>query len=543
LSYTLTVLDGERSIGGTKLLVAKKGSSILLDFGMNFAQRAHYYGDYSGPRSVKGVYDFLALGLLPPVPHWYRSDLFPPEFELPTAKTALDAPDVPAAVVLSHAHLDHAGYVSFLPARLPVYASLETALILKALQDTAATDIERDFAYLVPREAKDELLRARHYRTAAALGRDFRVFLPGNANRDTELRQKALEFWRQTPGSRELEAVDLTLLEGELTWSFSAGGFKGKAFAVDHSIPGACALALEIDCGWLVYTGDLRMHGRDGDLTRQFMDWLRRVDVAMLVTEGTNTDVQWPSSEGAVYENALQAVRWADGLAVADFGPRNVERLLIFLDIASETGRQLVLTSRDAYLLSALHGIVPECPDPFADTRLLVYGSALLNRRIWERLLLERLGGSVAAGGSVVTAADIAADPGAFILAFGQYDMGELLDINVRGGTYVYSSAEAHNEETLQDLQRLANWVEHFGLLAVGLPDTRRRSRHVRGEHTGALHVSGHMHGPGLIELMEAAAARQLVPVHTTDRVFFKRHAPKGTRVVYPKRGTPITIQ
>jgi len=43
-----------------------------------------------------------------------------------------------------------------------------------------------------------------------------------------------------------------------------------KAWPVDHSIPGAMAYAVETSEGWIVYTGDLRLHGSKGNLTRAF---------------------------------------------------------------------------------------------------------------------------------------------------------------------------------------------------------------------------------------------------------------------------------
>lgn len=94
----------------------------------------------------------------------------------------------------------------------------------------------------------------------------------------------------------------------------------------------------------------------------------------VLICEGTHPEVQRPVTEEEVAANCFDVVKKADGLVVADFGPRNVERLLSFLEIAREAGRCLVLTTKDVYLLQALRAAgEPGVPDPFTDERVMLY--------------------------------------------------------------------------------------------------------------------------------------------------------------------------
>ncbi len=52
-------------------------------------------------------------------------------------------------------------------------------------------------------------------------------------------------------------------------------------------------------------------------------------------------------NRGSVFEECLRAIKEADGmLVIADFGPRNIERLLAFLEIARRTGRRLVVMDK-----------------------------------------------------------------------------------------------------------------------------------------------------------------------------------------------------
>src|SRR3989304_694864 len=63
------------------------------------------------------------------------------------------------AVLASHAHVDHTGYISFLREDIPVYASATTAFIAKAMQDSSMADFEKEACYLSPREEHEGYLR------------------------------------------------------------------------------------------------------------------------------------------------------------------------------------------------------------------------------------------------------------------------------------------------------------------------------------------------------------------------------------------------
>src|SRR5256885_16602377 len=84
-----------------------------------------------------------------------------------------------------------------------------------------------------------------------------------------------------------------------------------------------------------------------------------------LLCEGTNINREPGPTEEQVFESCLEAVKDAAGqLVLADFGPRNVERLLMFLEIARRTSRRLAVTDKDAYLLTAMHAVDSSIPTP-----------------------------------------------------------------------------------------------------------------------------------------------------------------------------------
>lgn len=107
-------------------------------------------------------------------------------------------------------------------------------------------------------------------------------------------------------------------------------------------------------------------------------------------------------------------------------------------------------------------------------------------------------------------------------------DIHAFLDIQPKGGTYIYSSSEAFDEEMLIDHQRVRNWIDYFGFELYG---TLGRDR----ERSG-FHASGHIHGPGIEEMVETIKPEVLIPVHTQEREFFNRF--KGLcKLLRPEKG------
>ena len=133
----LRFYGGINEIGGNKILLEDKDTKIFLDFGLSFGRRQKFFEEFLTPRTANGIGDFLAMKLLPDVNGIYREDLIEHLGKKP------ESPQV-QAVILSHAHADHANYVSFLHKDIPVYCGETCKYILEAVDEQSQRSLENE---------------------------------------------------------------------------------------------------------------------------------------------------------------------------------------------------------------------------------------------------------------------------------------------------------------------------------------------------------------------------------------------------------------
>ncbi len=441
---SLTFYGGVNEIGGNKILLQDKDTKVFLDFGKSFSRRAAYFEEYLNPRTSNGIVDFLAMGLVPDIKGVYRDDL------MVMAGRKPEEPDIDA-VLLTHAHADHADYISFLHEDIPIHMGSACHLILKALSDRSSRTIEREILDYKPRPY---------------------------SVKDAPIKRKIIEF---RTGDK-----------------FKVGSLEVEPIHVDHSVPGAYGFIIWTSEGPIAYTGDIRLHGTHSEMTTDFIERAKEVKPIALISEGTRiADEEREESEQMVYQQSKKTVEEASNLVFADFNFKDVDRLMTFYKIAKETGRKFVVKLNDAFFLKYLsqdkHLSVPNIDDEDIIIYLPKRGTGQYSEKDYKGNDKEFIDLH-----NAWTAEQIAQRPDKVLCAIGFYSFTALIDMMPKpGARYIHSSSEPYNEEQKLSKERQNAWLEHFGMQMF------------------QSHCSGHARGRDLLSAVSEIGSKMLFPVHT----------------------------
>jgi ribonuclease J len=541
-SQSITVFDGHQSIGGTKILLQSEAVRLILDFGTNYKRTGELYEEFLQPRPSRGLTDWLAVGLLPRIKGIYREDLFP----------SADFPDLdrnwsgetPSAVLLTHGHLDHAGGLAFLKPEIPIVCTPMTLALLRAWQEGGNSPMQAEVTYLGERKSDSSGRLIVADRGAPKVARTFSMLeeAPDSFLKVLETspygERTAYEPSAPSPAPKRWDGL-------ELRWS-----------GVDHSVYGAVGFLLEADGVVIGYTGDLRFAGERRKESQAYAQLLEKQGSDLvLIVEGTrltrpgDSRVQRVVAEDVVETNCRRAVeRYRGKLVIADFGPRNVERLRTFRRIALVTGRQLVVTPKDAYLLHVLHSVDSSIELDMASGGMrIIEEPSAEDRKVWQKEV-TRLFDS-----AFISPSEIAAHKERWILCFSFYDCNDLVDLRgaTEGGLWLYSSSEAHGEESEFDFMRLQNWILWAGMHQVGFRYTTgtEGEPQLTFDHPDDVghHSSGHATQGELLDFIKQVAPKAIIPVHTEQtpkryEELLRAHGVE-TIVIPPGAGVPISLQ
>jgi len=313
----LTFYGGVNEIGGNKILLEDRDTRIFFDFGMSYALKKQFYSPpFLSPKTEKSLQE---LGILPKIDGIYRFDG--------------KASDVDA-VFLSHGHMDHSAYLSFIKREIPVYCGETTRIILQASGETRRADLEFDVEDI-----------------------DFKTFRTGNKIRVDSL---------------EVEPVH-----------------------VDHSVPGAYGFIAYTSNGAVAYTGDFRMHGAKPDMTRDFVDKVKHAEPVAVVSEATNMTGASVSSEREVEDKLNCIVEQANGIVLASFALSDVDRLNTFYRVAKRNSRCLAVSLKQAHVMERLQEDKGLRVPSLSDESVLLFRKSKKRMDKWETQLTERHEGQV----------------------------------------------------------------------------------------------------------------------------------------------------
>ena len=484
----LTFYGGVDEIGGNKILLEDKDARIFLDFGIGFSQESKFFSDYIQPRKYHGLGDFMEFGLIPDLKGIYRTDLLK---RMGRSQESIGYD----AVLLSHAHADHASYISHLREDLPIYCSKETYRILKVLNDTSFGT----------------------FNDLTELTRCFETYT-----------NKRGELSRKTTVTHEDLKVPRTFQIFECGKPFRIKHIVIEPYRVDHSLAGATAYIIHTSSGTIVYTGDFRFHGRRAQETTTFMEACQRQKPDLLITEGTRIQETNSRNEQDVENEIFSLAAKTKGLTVCNWSLRDTDRMFSFLNATKKMGKKLAISTKQAYLLHSLS----DCNDPavpkIEDKDIKVYaerkswgliGTAtetkLRNQDYdtWERAYLD----------DAICYKDVKEHQKDYIIYSSNSELSKLIDIApANGSIYIKSVCEPFDVEMEMEWERIQSWVHHFGLDII------------------STHVSGHASGNELRDFISTVDPKKIIPIHTESSALFKDHF--GAKALLVKTGKPFEV-
>ncbi|HEU4363721.1 MAG TPA: ribonuclease J [Mycobacterium sp.] len=266
------------------------------------------------------------------------------------------------------------------------------------------------------------------------------------------------------------------------------GVFECGYFAVNHSIPGALAIAVHTTAGTVLHTGDIKLDqlppdGRPTDLPG--MSRLGDAGVDLFLCDSTNAEIPGVGpSESEVGPTLHRLIRGADGRVIVACFASNVDRVQQIIDSAVALGRRVSFVGRS---MVRNMGIARDLGF------LRVDDSDLVDIGAAETMPADRV---------VLITTGTQGEP---MSALSRMSRGEHRSITLTAGDLVVlsSSLIPGNEEAVYGVM---DALAKIGARVV----TNAQAR---------VHVSGHAYAGELLFLYNGVRPRNVIPVHGTWRM------------------------
>ncbi|RLG44635.1 MAG: hypothetical protein DRN90_08640 [Thermoproteota archaeon] len=478
----ISFLGGISEIGGNKVLLEHNGFRILLDFGKSFKNESKFFmRPYLAPFSIS---DLIKLDLIPNFPGTYKWQEGEPSID---------------GVLVSHAHLDHYGYVPLLKPEIPIYMGETSKIIIKARQDARTSSWER----------KVHIESIKTFRTGSRL---------------------------------------------------EIGPFQVDPIHVDHSIPGSYAFLIEAGGKRVVYTGDFRFHGQVSQLSRDFVEKAQDFEPDLMIIEGTRVapesdpeeamirlleqhniyqsltrpplrvKKEAENEEGVLDEMKAVAEIAENSLILIEANTTDIDRLRTVWLLSKHLGRQLIIGETQALILKRLLEEDPRIKNLPRIGDFLLYLSRRRRENSWEEVKEGRRRPAIRnlismiedqCGPEAVIWGEnrrrVAKEPNSFVILTPN-SPSTLMGILPESGerfpiTFILSRSEPFNEELAMSFDRLLNWLAYLGV--------RKYYR---------IHVSGHVRPEELGTVISEINPEKVIPIHTSYPELFEEYLPPALR-------------
>ena len=298
------------------------------------------------------------------------------------------------------------------------------------------------------------------------------------------------------------------------------GDFVGTAYSVDHSAFDSVAFLIEADGKRLLYSGDLRLHGRKTGMIKQLLAGVASKPVDVLIMEGTHFSGQREAgcTEEELEDRIWGHIRAVPGLVLANFSPMHVDRLVSFYKAARRAKRTFVVDPYAAFVLRLAAG---QCrvPKPEAQNGIKVYYNEHFERT-WQTRNLGKIHAMFLQ--NRIDLETILSKPDGYVMVC----RPSMLKYDFRGtfppcSTWIYSY-----------------WEGYLDRPGSEYPNLIARLKETCGEFV-TYHTSGHIFANEIVGLVNAVKPRLVIPIHTTNPGLFSKQFENS---LLPNNGEIIAV-
>ena len=414
----MTIHRGTHEIGGSCVELHCGDSRIILDVGMPLVKPdgsefdMREYAGLSGP-------ELLENGVLPSVEGLY-------EWQEPSV----------AGILLSHAHMDHYGFIGHVHPQIPIYASEETFTLLK---------VSKRFIDSTP-----------------------------------TIKKPVVFSWGQP---------------------FECGAFKVIPHLVDHSACGAYAFLVEAEGKRVLYSGDLRDHGKKSKTFSMLIKAVPKgIDAVLLEGTMLGREGAVARTEEELYEEAVQICRETKGPVLACQSGQNIDRLCVFFKAAKRTGRLFLIDPYVAHILDSLYA------PPRINIPTVSRNESIM--KVFYPSYLRQSDIALRYGPYKIEAEEVAAESKHVLMIVRQTMLGYLKKVHkngnvLTGGMLLYSMWSGYKEK--RGMKTFLEGIEEQGMKVRDL------------------HTSGHANVEALQKLVARIDPKRTIPIHTFHKSDYER--------------------
>lgn len=275
------------------------------------------------------------------------------------------------------------------------------------------------------------------------------------------------------------------------------GDFAVTPYLVDHSGFDAYAFVIKADNKCIVYTGDLRDHGRKKKATDYFIYNIPAAVDALLI-EGTmmsrlNEPVE---TEENIEQKAYNFMKSKANPMFVMQSSTNIDRLVGMYRAAKRSGRIFVMDIFTAHIVAQLNGSIPK-PGEFKDVR--VFYPYYLTKRMFEEPEGERLMKKFNKYWISRTELGSRNDYCMIIRDSMLSDLQHIPNINDSG--FIYSMWSGYKKQ--EKMRRILEYLELKNMKRIDI------------------HTSGHASIDSLQKIICSINPKKLIPIHTENPNLF----------------------